>query len=584
MTQNSINPVPFWNDLKQYEASFFKRDLISALSVALLALPQAMAYAILAGLPPSAGIWSVVFGTFFTASFGCSRVLVSGTTNMVAILIQSGTSEILYTYYKGTPGLELDALALKIVLELVLIISVFQILAGLLKLGRLTQFISRSVVIGYIAGAAIAIAITQLFPFFGIKEMDGYHSIYQQGWYFLAHLDTLHWITSLLALGSLTLLIILFRASEKIPAAAIVFVLASALVALFGLSKGSSFESVMLVADIGALHSEFPKLAPPFFELRILGKLIPLAFAITLLSVLEATTIGRSHASAKEPPYNDNQEIYGLGISNLFSSFLGAMPSSGSFSRSALNKASGAKTRFAAMLSGGFVLLFVLFFGFLVNQIPLAAISALMIFTAYTMVNFRHLFICIKATRSDAFVVFATVISSLIFTLDVALYVGVVLSIVLYLKQAAIPHMIEYTFNNYGKLRPLEEEDERPDPRICIFQADGELFFGAANPLQTKLRQIAEENEELKVVILQLFNTRYVDASVCLALEQVCRYLHTTHRHFIIAGISSEVWAILKEAGLIKRIQPQNCFQANEQLPSEPTRDAYAYAKSLLLS
>ncbi|MFZ0565340.1 MAG: SulP family inorganic anion transporter, partial [Chlamydiales bacterium] len=343
-----ITLLPFWRDLKTYNLPSFRADILAAISVALMALPQAMAYAFVAGLPTSAGIWAAIFGTIFTASFGESRRLISGPTNMIAILIQSGTSEIIYTYYGRISGVELDVIALRVVLQLVLIIGIFQILAGGLRLGRLVQFTSRSVIVGYMAGAALAIAVTQLFPFFGIREMDGYHPIYQQGLYLFGYLPTLHLPTTLIAIGCLILLIVFYQTSEKVPAAAIMFIIAGGVVWLFNLSpenargvfdinEGERVEKVTLLRDVGPIYSDLPKLAPPFFEIRIMTKLIPLAFAITLLSAIEATAIGRSYTSAREPPYNDNQELYGLGLSNVLSSFLGAMPSSGSFSRSALN-------------------------------------------------------------------------------------------------------------------------------------------------------------------------------------------------------------------------------------------------------
>lgn len=338
-----------------------------------------------------------------------------------------------------------------------------------------------------------------------------------------------------------------------------------------------------LVEEIGSIEPDLPTVVFPVFQIRIFGKLLPLALAITLLSTLEITSIGRTYTRAKDPPYHDNQEIYGLGVSNVLCAFLGAMPGSGSFTRSALNASKGAKTRFSAIFSGAIVWIFVLVLGAFVAKIPLATISALMLLTAYSMVNFRHFFMCLKITRADAFVVIMTLISTWFFTLDVALYIGIGLSVVLYLKQAAIPYLVEYTFNNYGKLRPLDIEDERPDPRICIFQAEGELFFAAAEPLQTKLHQISED-ENLKVIILQLLNTRSIDASVCLAIEHICEHLHMEQRHFMLTGICPEMWRTLKQADLIARIGEKNCFSANEQLPSEPTRDAYASAKKILES
>lgn len=237
--KRSIKKVPVFGDLQGYNFSFLRGDLRSALSVALLALPQAMAYAFVAGLPISAGIFSAIFGTIFTSAFGPSRSLVSGPTNTVAILIQSGTAEILYTYYQGIEGASRDFLALQIVLLLSLLVGCFQIVGGLLKWGRVTQFASRPVVIGYAAGAAIAIVISQLFYFFGIAKSEKILPIYHQALYLVGHLQALHVPTALLGLFSLALLIIFHLWSQKIPAPILVLALAALIVYFFQLSPDS---------------------------------------------------------------------------------------------------------------------------------------------------------------------------------------------------------------------------------------------------------------------------------------------------------------------------------------------------------
>ncbi|MEZ5315309.1 MAG: SulP family inorganic anion transporter [Chlamydiales bacterium] len=587
-----VDFFPFFEDLKKYKLKFLKQDLIAAISVALMALPQSMAYAFLAGLPTSMGIWSVIFGVIFTASFGQSRFLVSGTTNMVAILMQSGISEILYTYYPGIHGQARDVLASNIAIEIILIIGIFQCIAGLLRLGRLTEFTSRSVVMGYISGGAATIVVTQLFPFFGIKEMDQYQPLYQQAWFFIEKIHNLYVPTILLSISSLILLIIFHRISVKIPGAAVVFLLAGSITfffhlapeaskSIFEISPGHRIGRIVLLQDFSFLSFDVPRFSIPFFHFRIFTKIIPLAFAIALLSVIEATTIGRNYTSSKDSTYDSNQEIYGLGVSNCFSSFLYAMPSSGSFSRSALNIGSGACTRFSAIMSGLLAFLFIGLFGFLVNKIPISTLSALMIFVAYNMINFKDFFICLRATRGDAFVLLSTFLSSMIFTLDITLYIGVVLSVVIYLKRAAIPYLIDYAFNNFGKLRPLEAKEERPDPRICILQPEGELFFGAADLLQAKLRDISED-DSIKILILQLLNTRYIDASICLMLRELLNYLKATGKKLLISGISTEVWKTLEDSQFINEIGKENLFPANEQLPSEPTRNAYKLAKDYI--
>lgn len=589
---HGINFFPFLNDFKTYGLSYFRKDLIAALSVALLALPQAMAYAFVAELPPSAGIFAAIFGTIFTAAFGASPLLISGPSNTVAILIQSSTSDILYTFYSGVSGFEKEIVTLQIVLQISLIIGIFQILGGLLNLGRLTQFPSRSAILGYLLAASFTIAISQLFYFFGIPDMGGNFPLYYQTWYLISHVYLLHLPTTLMGLGCLLLLVFLPKLSEKIPSAIIVFFIAGLVVVLFHLApkeklgsfdvkKDQKIEKVTLLEDIGPVYAQHPKIAFPSFDIKILGKIIPLAFAISLFSALEATAIGRTFATSKDPNYSDNQEVYGLGISNLLSSFVGAMPSSGSFSRTVLNANSGGVTRFAAIFSGLWLFLIVATLGFFVTKIPLTALSALLLLTAYSMINFRDLFLCLRATKGDAFVVIVTFISSMLFTLDVALYIGIVTSIVLYLKKATSPNLVEYTFNKIGKLRPMDPADPRADPRICIMHIEGELFFGAADYIQTRLKNLAED-EHIKVFILQIINARYIDASICLILKRFCIYLKDRQGKLLISGVSSEVKEILQDAGLVEVLGEKNMFEANERLPGEPTRLAYAYAKTIL--
>ncbi|MCH9611139.1 MAG: putative sulfate transporter [Chlamydiales bacterium] len=568
-----ISPAPFWHDLKRYQPNYIWRDLFAALSVALLALPQAIAYAFVADLPPSVGIFAAIFGTIFTAAFGTSRYLVSGPTTAIAILIQSGVAQILFTFYRNQEQAVRDAAALNILMQIVLIVGIFQIIASLLRLGRITQFVSRSVILGYMLGVAVAIVVNQLYPFFGIDLPIGHSPIYIKAWEFIAHLHLIDWATAILGTLCFFAIFFLYRISKKIPVPLIVLALAAVVVRFIPFP-------IDTIEKLGPLYTDLPKLRLPQFELQLLLAAVPVAFAIALISLLEATSVGRYYTRSKEPPYRDNQELFGLGIANFFSAFLTALPSSGSFSRTALNRALNAKSRFASLLSGLVLLLIVLALADSVAKIPTAALSALLFYIAYSMVNVKDLSLCFKATRTDRFVLIATFLASLTFALDVALYIGIILSIVLYLKEASVPVVIEYDFTSSGKLRPMEPDDQRQDPRVSILQTEGHLFFGASEVLQTKIRRLSED-DEVKVVILQLFNVWTIDASICLALRQIHRYLKATDRKLMITAISPEVKKILHKSGVDKEIGLENIFLANDQLPSEPTRAAYAQAKSI---
>jgi len=594
MLSPAVDFFPLAQDLKKYSLRLGAKDLLAALSVAFLALPQAMAYAFVAGVPTQVGIFSAIFGTIFSSAFGYSPYLITGPTTQTAILLQSGLAEIMATYYPSLTGVERTDQMVAVMLQLVVLIGVFQVLVGCMRLGRFTHFTSRSVLAGYSMGVAAAIFITQVFPFFGMASQSGNMPLYQRFWFFTQHLSLTHLPTLVLGIVCLLCFVITRHWSGKVPIPVIIFSLAAVAVAVLRLAPeeglamtnvmaGQAANKITLLQDLGPVYTDWPTLQWPAFEFRLVGICMPLAFAIALLGLLQATTIGRGYVRAQDPPYNDNQEIFALGVSNVACAFLGGMPSGGNHARSIFNYELGAKTRFAGIFSGVLLFTIVLFLGFLVTKIPLAALSALMLITAYQMLSFWEISLCLRATRSDAFVVLMTFLSCLCFTFDKALYIGVVLSVILYLKQAAIPALIEYTFTSTGKLRPLDWDDVRADNRIAILQAEGELFFGAADVLQTKLRLLSED-ENLHIVILQLLNIRHLDASVCLALRHINKYLERTGRKLIISGVSNEVYKIFNRAGLTSKIGRDAIFVYNEQLPGEATRSAYAYAKSLLSS
>ncbi|MBS0623868.1 MAG: SulP family inorganic anion transporter [Verrucomicrobia bacterium] len=593
MLSSAVDFFPFWQDLKKYRyGSVWLKDLLAAGSVALFTLPQAMAYAFVAGLPTQVGIFSAIFGTLFSSAFGYSRYLITGPTTQTAILLQSGLSEIIYTYYPHLTVSEQGDLAVSLMLQLVLLVGIFQLLAGVMRLGRLTQFTSRSVLAGYGMGVAIAIFVTQLFPFFGIAPLSGNSPLYQRAWFFFQHLPRTHLPTFVLGVMCLIAFILSKKIPKKIPMPVVIFALAALSIQILHLApqsgtsilhveEGGIASKITLLEDLGPVYTDLPSFHIPYIELTLLGSLIPLAFAIALLSVLQATVIGRSYVRSQDPPYNDNQEIFGLGVGNVLCACLGGMPSGGNYARSILNHDLGAQTRFAGIFSSLILFIIVLFLGFFVTKIPLATLSALMLLTSYQMLNFSDLAVCLRATRGDAFALLMTLLACFFFTFDKALYIGVAVSVVLYLKQAAVPSIIEYTFTNVGKLRPLDVDDARSDSRIAIFQAEGELFFGAADLLQTKLRLLAED-ESIRILILQLLNVRHLDASVCLALRHLNKYLSKTGRKLLISGVSEEVEKILDNSGLTDKIGRESIFIYNEQLPGEATRSAYAYAKNLL--
>lgn len=590
---DDISLLSLKKELEGYSWGIFRQDFSAAVTIALLTVPQAMACALLAGLPLSAGLFAAIYSSIIAAIFGSSRHLMVGPSNAIAILLQTGTAEILFTYYRGIEGPERDIAALQILTQLCMLVGIFQVLAAVCKLGRLTQFVSHSVIVAFITGTAIAVVVNQLFTFTGVPNTAGGDSLYEKGFYLVTHIQEVHWPTALIGGGSLLLLLILKRMDRRIPAPLVVLVLAAMIVHVlsndyFGsvVTEGEQqkyWQNVLVVGDTGNVSEILPAFAFPHFDIGLLNHLLPFAFAITLLNIMETISVAKSLAASSGQRLSVNQEIFGIGLGNLVSSIISAMPISGSASRSGLSYALGAQTHMAAILNAAIVAVIMFVFSFLVMHVPLAALSALLLVTAVSIVNPHQFFLCLKATNSDAFVLWITLFSCIFLSLDVALYIGIVISITLYLKKAAIPQLVEYDIDDNGELHNLDYSKLHEHKAIRFIKVEGELFFGAADLFQTTLKTIAEDDTNTKVIVLQLKNARDIDATVCLALQHLHGYLKGSGRYLVACGMTQQTWDVLSDSGLIEQIGKENLFVFDERHPHLHMLKALKKARQLVL-
>lgn len=590
---DDISFAPFKKEIEGYSSDFFKQDLLAALSVALLTIPQAMGYALLAGLPLFCGLFAAIFSALVAAAFGSSRHLVVGPSNSMAILVQMATSEILFAYYRHLTGAERDMMAVQILTQLVFITSFIQILAAFFKLGRLIQFVSHSVVVGYIAGTAMAIVINQLFAFLGIERMAGNPSFYERTVYLISHWQQIHLPTTLVGIGSLALILIGKRIDKRFPSGVLAFGIAALAVYWFDLSAFGAdsglvdpyeeevVRKVMLVGELGGLTDLSPHFEFPYFDTGIMNELLPVAFALALLSIMESTSVAKSVAANSGQRLSTNQEIFGIGLGNIISSFMGAMPVSGSPSRTSLNYQCGAHSRFAAIYGAVIVGALLWIFSFLINHIPLASMAALLLVSALSIVNPKQLFLCLKATRSDKLVLWVTFLSCFFFSLNIAFYIGVAMSIIFYLKKASMPHLVEYDIDDAGELINIAPGQSHEHKAIRLIKVEGELFFGAADLFQTTLKAFAEDDTNTKVIILQLKNARDIDATTCLALQQLHDYLAGSGRHLIACGITLPIWDVLSDSGIVEQIGKDNLFLFDAHHPHAHMQKAIQRAKCL---
>ncbi len=574
-----VTPFPFIEELKDYSLPTFRADLMAALAVALMAIPQSIAYSLLAGLPPTAGLYAAIFGTLLTASFGSSRHLISGPTTGVALLIQTTIADLLYTYFSSTTGAARDALVMHLLTQVILVMGLVQVGLAFFNVAKLLQFVSRPVTLGYFAGIASAIVVSQSFAIAGIAAPAGDQPVLLRAVGLLGHLLQISWPTLLVGTLSFAALAYLQKRIPNWPYG--LFMLAGASLLAWGINVGLGQETVATLGDLNLAGRLLPKLKFPLLDLYLLSKIFPGALAVALLALLEMYSVSRQYAVMGGYRTSVNQDVFGLGVGNLTLSFLsGAMPASGSATRTALGYRLGAKTRGAAMLAALLTAGALIVCWPLIGRIPPAALAALLFATVPSLVPMKEVRLCVRATKEDAWIFFLTFTACLLFTLDIAFFIGILLSIASYLRKSSVPHLVEYAFNAKGRLMVvnLKEDAHR---KVRIIGIGGDLYFATAEVFQNALQTLAED-PDVQAIVLRLNNVYHMDASICLSILRLHETLHETKRHLVISGLSEEVWHVFHRAGLVQHIGLDNLYFSDESNPQFSTWKGCLRAQELI--
>jgi SulP family sulfate permease len=560
---------PLFTELRDYSRAKLRTDALAAATVAMVSIPQAMGFALLAGLPPQMVLGCVVMGGFVAALFFSSRHVVFGPSNSLSLLLAST-----FITLRGSalgPG-ELAVL-------LALLIGVIQLGAGLLRFGQVTQFISRSVIIGYSAAVGVLLALSQLHHLLGVGREPGaslWSAPYQAARRALAGEVNL-WSVGV-ALAAFLIFILIKRLRPRWPDALLGLILLSALdwwldLSAFGvanLGQGNAIRATL---------PDFSGVPLTIRELATLRDLLTPALAIALLGMLEAVSISKSYSIRSGEEVDTNRELVAMGLGNLASGLFAAMPGSASFARSAANYQAGARSQVSGLLSSLGVLAFVVALSPLVNHLPVPALAAALIRVGWNLVDRDQIRIAARSTRSDALALGGTFLAAMLLPLDMAIYFGVVLALFLALRKASSPTLVEYVFNDTGQLAERAAA-RREHPQVAIIHVEGELFFGAADLFQSHVRRQVER-EDLKVVILRLKNARHLDATTVFALRGLLDYLRHTDRHLLISGVHGDVLRVLRRSGLLAHLGADHVFPA-ELNPNLATKKALEHAHRLL--
>lgn len=557
LIQPLVHPlVNAYDELRRYNMQKFRGDALAGLTVSVIAVPQAMAYALIAGVPAEYGLYTLIFQCLIGSIFNSQPLLSVGPTNTQALLTASIITRLVG---QDLPEDQQGQLLIQFAVLAAFMKGAIQMTMAEARLGNLVKYVSHSVIVGFTAGAGVLIAAGQIKGFLGFsveRTPDNWPGIVGIGQRLLPHLNE----TSLWAIGlgtvALAIVLVSRRISRLAPGPLVAVAIAAIAVYTLGLTQ-------MDLSLIRPLPEGLPKPTLPNLDLMIANfdAMLAGAFALALLGLLEAYSIGKNIANRTNTNISANQEVFSQGLTNFLCSFLSCFPGSASFSRSALNPYLGAKTFLSGVFNSLFVLIIFLLFAPAAKFIPMTAIAAILFVIAYNLIDIKYMKRVWRTSRADTYVCFGTFAATLFFPLAYAVFIGIFLNIALYLRRSSMLHMAEMVRTPGGPFveRPLRDK-RSVNQQVVFLQLEGDLFFATADELQDALSRLAI-TPQLRVVILRMKRTHWVDTTVLSVLESFVQQMKQRDGYVLLCGVSEHLHDRLRDFGLNEQIGDDNIFE-----------------------
>jgi len=548
--------LPIVESFREYKKEYISKDIIAALTVAVVAIPQSMAYALIAGVNPVYGLYTAIVSTIIASIFGSSKHLVAGPTNAIALLVAGSMRN-----YMGLDN------AYQLLFLMTFLVGALQILFGVIKLGKAINFVSHTVIVGFSAGAGILIALGQLSTLLSINIKNSAQMATTEKFYYcITHLNQTNVYALGLGLMTIAIMVICKKVNKNLPGALIGIIIPIIFILIFALDK----KGIKLTGNI-------PSSLPPFkmvqFSIGSIKEVFSGAIAISIIGLVEAISISKTIASTSRQKIDANQEFIAQGLANSVSSFFQCFPGSGSFSRSAINYHNGAATRFAGILSGIVVALVLVFFAPYAKFIPLPCLAGLLILTGYGLMDKKEIKKVLKVgkLKSDSIAMCVTFFATILMPdLDYAIYTGIALSIALYLKDTnKVP--VKILIPTQGKDSQIIEQEVKSvkgKVDILVIQLEGNLYFGSAFDLQEKLDGLANK---AKVFILRMKYVATIDMTSLGALKVFARTVREAGALLIISGVSSELSEMFEKSNLVSDVSAENIFMSENEVFASST-------------
>ena len=559
MKIRKIIPILEW--LPNYEKSFLKGDLIAGITVGIILIPQGIAYALIAGLPPIYGLYCALVPQVIYAIFGSARQVAIGPVAMDSLIVATGVS---------TLALAGSESYIEIAILLAFMVGTIQFVLGVFSLGFIVNFLSRPVITGFTSAVALIIGINQFRNLLGVDfvQSDQIHELLEDIWMKFSFYNL---PTTIIGMIAVAIIFVFRKIDKRIPSALIVVVLGIVIMRFFG----KNLTDVSIVQNI---PSGLPSFGIPTIELEQIRELFPIALTLVMVGYLETISIGKSQET-KQDVYKvrPNQELIALGLSNIFGSFFKAYPTASSFSRSAINQESGAKTGMAAFISVVMVIFTLLFLTPLFYYLPKAILAAIIIVAVFALVNIKEAVFLWRANNLDFWLLISTFIATLFFGIEYGITVGVGLSLIVLIFRTSRPYVVELgkvpDANFYRNKERFEEVIIEED--ILVFRFDAQLFYANSNYFRDKMDEMADKKgKALKLIVLDSESINRTDSTGVEMLKERIKFYQKKGVLFYFAGAKGPLRDALFKGGLLEIIDVNHFFmRANDAVKFFRTGD-----------
>ncbi|MDV7186929.1 SulP family inorganic anion transporter [Lutibacter sp. TH_r2] len=526
----------------------WKDDLIAGLTGTVVVIPMAVAFAMIAGLPPVYGFYTAMITPVIAAFFGSSYHLISGPTTTSSIVVFAIISKHV------NPETELEAF-ISLAILISFMAGIIKLLMGIAKMGKLVNFVSNSVVIGFAAGAGILIAVKQLKHVFGIKVPLG-SSFYDILKYIIYHIEETNVYVLAIALGTLIVSIFIKKFIKVLSRLHMLIAMILASVVAF-LIDGSALG----IQTVGYVPSNLPPFKIPDFSFDNMKMLSSGAVTLALLGLVEAVSIGRSIALHTHQKLDNNQEFIGQGLTNIISSFFSSYVSSGSFTRSSVNYQSGAKTPFSAIISAIGLMIVVLFFAEYASYLPIPAMGGIILMIGYKLIDIHHIKQIIKSSKREFIVLAVTLLGTLFFELETALFSGIMISLFFYLEKTSKPNIAIFGKNKDNNfINIIRDNSTKECPQLKIVRIDGSIYFGAVEVISNYFAELYDKGESKNLLIISN-GVNFIDLAGAEWITQEALKWEKRGGGIYFVGLKIISQDILKNGGFIKTIGAHHFFK-----------------------